>query len=90
VARTRLYSAGREKREKLKALVLQAQEVNEDLIAIESEISADGLGEGGDKEFILFARNGASWNALSPLPIRSKVVTHSETWLAYTDQLFGA
>ncbi len=89
VARKRLYSACLEKREQLKSLVLQAKAVNEALLALEAEIKAFELGEGGSKEFILFARYPVSWNALSQSPIKSNVVTHSDTWLTHTDQVFG-
>ena len=77
------------KHEQLEALVLEAKAVNADLMALEAEIKANDLGEGGSKQFILFARCPVSWNALSPLPIAGRVVTHVETWLAHTKQIFG-
>jgi len=90
LARERIHSASLAKQEQLKELVLQAKAINDELLRLEAEIATYDLGEGGSKRFILFARHGAAWNALSAPPIKSKVVIHSDTWLAHVNQLLGA
>jgi hypothetical protein len=75
---------------KLESILAQAEAANDELLQLDAQLRASGLGEtGASKTLTTLSRSGASWNALAyPLKVGSPIHVHD--WRAHVQRVLNA
>ena len=86
--REKKYRDAKQLTTEMKASLEKAVKLNGRLLELDEELKKSDVSDTGNKSLLMLLRYGASWNALSPIPIKGSAL-HISDWYAHIEQIFG-